>query len=157
MFISSSIIVCISSSNEALYNSAKTSVSVNFFVNSLKYPSNSVLSFHEGWTEATHESFFTNFPHAYAKDVFPVPEIPWRIINLPHAKPAKKGLKIEKDAVEEIVDLALSRKTGARGLRAILENIMMDAMYEVPSDKTIKRCIITKDVVINKAKPIYER
>ena len=66
-------------------------------------------------------------------------------------------LVLEKDAVEEIVELALSRKTGARGLRAILENIMMDAMYEVPSDKTIKKCIITKDVVINKTKPIYER
>jgi len=66
-------------------------------------------------------------------------------------------LVLEKEAVEEIVELALSRKTGARGLRAILENIMMDAMYEVPSDKTIRKCIITKDVVINKAKPIYER
>ena len=66
-------------------------------------------------------------------------------------------LILQKDAVEEIVDLALERKTGARGLRAILENIMMDAMYEVPSDKTIKRCIITKDVVVNHSKAIYER
>ena len=65
-------------------------------------------------------------------------------------------LIIEKSALEEIVELALSRKTGARGLRAILENIMMDAMYEVPSNKEIKKCIITKDVVCKKAKPKYE-
>ena len=65
-------------------------------------------------------------------------------------------LVIEKSALEEIVELALSRKTGARGLRAILENIMMDAMYEVPSNKEIKKCIITKDVVCKKAKPKYE-
>ncbi len=65
-------------------------------------------------------------------------------------------LVIEKDALNEIVDLALSRKTGARGLRSILESIMMDSMYEVPSNKDIKRCIITKDVVINKSKPTYE-
>ena len=66
-------------------------------------------------------------------------------------------LVLEKEAVEEIVELALSRKTGARGLRAILENIMMDAMYEVPSDKTIKKCIITKEVITDKAKPVYKR
>ena len=66
-------------------------------------------------------------------------------------------LVLQPDAVEEIVELALSRKTGARGLRAILENVMMDAMYEVPSDKTIKRCIVTKDVVTEHAKPVYER
>ena len=66
-------------------------------------------------------------------------------------------LVLKEDAVEEIVELALSRKTGARGLRAILENVMMEAMYEVPSDKTIKRCIVTKDVVTEHAKPVYER
>ena len=65
-------------------------------------------------------------------------------------------LEIKDDAIEEIVELAMSRKTGARGLRAIMESVMMDAMYEVPSDKNIKKCIITKDVVTKKSKPIYE-
>ena len=64
-------------------------------------------------------------------------------------------LIIEDDALSEIVNLALERKTGARGLRAILENIMMDAMYEVPSNKDINKCVITKDVVCKKAKPLY--
>lgn len=64
-------------------------------------------------------------------------------------------LVIEDEALSEIVNLALERKTGARGLRAILENIMMDAMYEVPSNKKITKCTITKDVICNKAKPIY--
>ncbi len=65
-------------------------------------------------------------------------------------------LEIEKFAIEDIVEMALERKTGARGLRSILENIMMDAMYEVPSNKNIKKCIITKNVVHGKEKPKYE-
>lgn len=65
-------------------------------------------------------------------------------------------LDINKAALERVVELALERKTGARGLRAIIENAMMDAMYEVPSDKKIEKCIITKDVIDKKEKPIYE-
>lgn len=65
-------------------------------------------------------------------------------------------LEIEKNALDEIVNLAIERKTGARGLRAILESIMVDAMYEVPSNKEISKCIITKGVVQNKEKPYYE-
>ncbi len=45
-------------------------------------------------------------------------------------------------------DRHLKRKTGARGLRAIMENIMMDTMFTVPSDKTIKECRITKEAVL---------
>ena len=65
-------------------------------------------------------------------------------------------LDIHKGALERVVELALERKTGARGLRAIMENSMMEAMYEVPSDKNIEKCIITKDVINGKGKPIYE-
>lgn len=65
-------------------------------------------------------------------------------------------LEINKDAVDVIVEKALERKVGARGLRAIIEKIMLDAMYEVPSNKNIIRCTITKDVVLNNAKPIYD-
>ena len=56
-------------------------------------------------------------------------------------------LEIEDDALNAIVDYAVERKTGARGLRAIMENVMMDSMYEVPSNKDITKCVITKDVV----------
>mgnify|MGYP000891655388 FL=1 len=65
-------------------------------------------------------------------------------------------LDIHKGALERIVELASERKTGARGLRAIMENSMMEAMYEVPSDKNIVKCTITKDVIDGKGKPIYE-
>lgn len=64
-------------------------------------------------------------------------------------------LNIEDDALNAIVGFAVERKTGARGLRAIMENVMMDAMYEVPSNKDIVKCVITKDVVINHDKPKY--
>ncbi len=65
-------------------------------------------------------------------------------------------LDIHKGAIERVVELASERKTGARGLRAIMENSMMEAMYEVPSDKNIVKCTITKDVIDGKGKPIYE-
>ena len=64
-------------------------------------------------------------------------------------------LEFEKEALEQIADTTLARKTGARGLRAIMENVMMDTMYHVPSDETIKTCLITKDVVMGKEGPIY--
>ena len=65
-------------------------------------------------------------------------------------------LDFKKDAIEEIVKLAQERKTGARGLRSILEEVTLPIMYEVPSDKNIKKCIVTKEVVTKKEKPIYE-
>ena len=68
----------------------------------------------------------------------------------------KVDLEFKKDAIEEIVHLALERKTGARGLRAILEEVMLNPMYEVPSNKNIKKCIITKEVVTKEIGPIYE-
>ena len=69
------------------------------------------------------------------------------------------GVKLEfdKDAVVEIADTTLKRKTGARGLRAIMENIMMDTMFTVPSDETIKECRITKEAVLGTEPPRYTR
>ena len=64
-------------------------------------------------------------------------------------------LEFEKEALEQIADTTLARKSGARGLRSIMENVMMDTMYHVPSDETIKTCLITKDVVLGKEGPIY--
>ena len=64
-------------------------------------------------------------------------------------------LEFETEALEQIADTTLARKTGARGLRAIMENVMMDTMYHVPSDETIKTCLITKDTVLGKTGPVY--
>jgi ATP-dependent Clp protease ATP-binding subunit ClpX len=58
-------------------------------------------------------------------------------------------LEFEPEALTEIAKLALERKTGARGLRAILESIMLDIMYEIPSRNDVKKCVITKDTVKN--------
>lgn len=56
-------------------------------------------------------------------------------------------LEFEEDAIEAIAEQAFEKKTGARGLRSIMENIMMDIMYEIPSDDSIETCIITKEAV----------
>lgn len=65
------------------------------------------------------------------------------------------GVKLEfdKKALGLIADMALERKTGARGLRAILEEIMLDVMYEIPSSDNIEKCIITEETVLKKAPP----
>ncbi|MEZ4357293.1 MAG: ATP-dependent Clp protease ATP-binding subunit ClpX [Eubacteriales bacterium] len=63
-------------------------------------------------------------------------------------------LEFEEDAIREIAKLALARNTGARGLRAILEGIMLDIMFDVPSRDDVKKCVITKDTVINKSMPV---
>ncbi len=56
-------------------------------------------------------------------------------------------LKFDEDAVAEIAKQAIERNTGARGLRSILESIMMDAMYEVPSEEDVQACVVTKDTI----------
>lgn len=62
----------------------------------------------------------------------------------------------KRNALDAIAETSLARKTGARGLRAIMEDIMMDTMFRVPSDDTIKGCMNTKDVVEGKGQPLYE-
>jgi len=63
-------------------------------------------------------------------------------------------LEIEQEALEAIADKAIERNTGARGLRSILEDIMLDVMYQVPSENNVEKCIITKKVVEGKEEPI---
>lgn len=62
-------------------------------------------------------------------------------------------LSVEKDAVKEIARLAYERKTGARGLRSIMEKVMMDVMYEIPSNDNIAECVLTKEAVDGTEKP----
>ena len=62
-------------------------------------------------------------------------------------------LEIEPDAVDAIVEKAIERKTGARGLRSIIEEIMTDIMFDIPSNPQIEKCIITKETVTNNEEP----
>ncbi|WKV08497.1 ATP-dependent Clp protease ATP-binding subunit ClpX [Thermoanaerobacterium sp. CMT5567-10] len=65
------------------------------------------------------------------------------------------GVKLEfdKKALNAIAQKAIDRKTGARGLRSILEELMLDVMYEIPSSDNIEKCIITEETVLNNAPP----
>ena len=63
-------------------------------------------------------------------------------------------LTFEKDAVETIARQAFERKTGARGLRYIMEKVMMDVMCKIPSDETIEECVITKGAVEGTSEPL---
>jgi ATP-dependent Clp protease ATP-binding subunit ClpX len=65
-------------------------------------------------------------------------------------------LVIETDALSAIADLALERQTGARGLRSILESVLLEPMFDVPGRSDVQRCIVTADSVRNKTAPIYE-
>ena len=66
----------------------------------------------------------------------------------------KVRLKFTDDAVAAIAREAMKRGTGARGLRAVLEEVMLDVMYELPSLPALKECIITREVILNKDRPI---
>ena len=66
----------------------------------------------------------------------------------------KVRLKFTDDAVAAIAREAMKRGTGARGLRAVLEEVMLDVMYELPSLPGLKECIITREVIVNKDRPI---
>jgi len=62
-------------------------------------------------------------------------------------------LEFEQEALEAIVDKAIERKTGARGLRSIIEEIMRDIMFDIPSNPNIEKCIVTKETVLEKKAP----
>lgn len=66
-------------------------------------------------------------------------------------------LKFDREAVEAIADKTISRKTGARGLRSIMEETMMDLMFTIPSDDSIKSCTITRESVEGTGKPVITR
>lgn len=66
-------------------------------------------------------------------------------------------LIFEEEALEIIVEKALKRKTGARGLRSIMETAMLDIMFTLPSMENIERCVITRETIEDDAPPIYEK
>jgi ATP-dependent Clp protease ATP-binding subunit ClpX len=65
-------------------------------------------------------------------------------------------LEFSEDALQEIVDKAKVRRTGARGLKSIVEDSIIDIMFDIPDQENIAKCIINKDVILKKAKPIIE-
>ena len=65
-------------------------------------------------------------------------------------------LEFTEDAVQAIAKKSFERNTGARGLRAILESVMTDVMFNIPSDETIEKCVITKEAVEGAGQPILE-
>ena len=67
------------------------------------------------------------------------------------------NLVFEEDAVDAIAEQAFERKTGARGLRSIMEKVMMNVMFEIPSDRTIEKCVITKGAVEGESEPLIYR
>lgn len=67
------------------------------------------------------------------------------------------SLKFTDNALSAIAKRAIERKAGARGLRAILEDVMLDIMYDVPSQKDVTECIINEDTILKKDKPIIIR
>ena len=64
-------------------------------------------------------------------------------------------VSFDRDALELVADMAIERKTGARGLRAILEDVMLDIMFDIPSRPEIESCTITRDVIEKKAPPVF--
>ena len=66
-------------------------------------------------------------------------------------------LKFDQGAMDEVVKIAKKRGTGARGLRSVLENVMLEIMYSTPSRKDIVSCKITKDVISKKTPPVYKK
>ena len=63
-------------------------------------------------------------------------------------------LEFKNDALQEIAKMAIKRKTGARGLRSIMEDLLMDLMFETPDSKDLKKIIINHDVTTKKRPPI---
>ncbi len=68
-----------------------------------------------------------------------------------------EGIDLEFDpfAIDAIVAKAMERKTGARALRSIVEDFMLEIMYDLPDKENVEKCIVTKDVIENGAEPIY--
>ncbi len=66
-------------------------------------------------------------------------------------------LEFAPDALEEVAKTALARKTGARGLRGVLEGVMTDVMFRIPSDPTVSRVVITRETVTGEGTPLIEQ
>lgn len=66
-------------------------------------------------------------------------------------------LVFEPEALSEVAQIAMRKNTGARGLRAIMEGVMEDIMFDIPNDQDISKCIITRATVLGEEPPVIER
>ena len=66
-------------------------------------------------------------------------------------------LEFEPEALREIAQIAKRKNTGARGLRAIMENVMEDVMFDIPDEKNVTKCIITRAAVLGEEQPVIVR
>jgi ATP-dependent Clp protease ATP-binding subunit ClpX len=64
-------------------------------------------------------------------------------------------LRFEDDAIEKVVEMAELKEMGARGLRAVLETVMFEIMFELPARDDVKECVITRDFIEHKGPPTY--
>ncbi|MEL7000472.1 MAG: ATP-dependent Clp protease ATP-binding subunit ClpX, partial [Pseudomonadota bacterium] len=64
-------------------------------------------------------------------------------------------LKFTDDALRSIAEKAIERKTGARGLRSILEDVLLDPMFELPGDEQVQEIVVNEEVISGEAKPLY--
>ncbi len=64
-------------------------------------------------------------------------------------------LEFEEGALKAVVEKAMARGTGARALRSIIENVMLDVMYQLPSRRNVSKCIITRDTILKSKEPVY--
>ncbi len=64
-------------------------------------------------------------------------------------------LEFEEGALTAVVEKAMARGTGARALRSIIENVMLDVMYQLPSRRNVSKCIITRDTIVKSKEPVY--
>jgi ATP-dependent Clp protease ATP-binding subunit ClpX len=63
-------------------------------------------------------------------------------------------LTFSQDALREVVKTAIAKKTGARGLRSVLEGVLTSIMFDIPSRDDVKECLITRDVILKKIEPV---
>ena len=75
----------------------------------------------------------------------------------PEGEPGESvALELTDDSLEAIADLAMERGTGARGLRSILENVLLEPMFDVPGRSDVMRCVVSAESVRDKLAPTYE-
>ena len=65
------------------------------------------------------------------------------------------ALEFTEEALNQIAKIAINQKTGARGLRTIMENIMLEIMYELPDLQNVKECLISREVIMGEKDPVY--
>ena len=90
-----------------------------------------------------------------------------RILTEPKNSPVKQytklmeldnvELKFDEDALKAVAKLAIERKTGARSLKGIIEDVMLDVMFEIPKSKDRRRVTVTKDCITKKSAPLIEK